>query len=136
MNPLGKLGDKIRYLSPSEQLYVKENKIPRSVSIDKLTELLKNTKRNKLTLDFIHGLFDGDGNITCYLTKDENQKLKIRVTFSFVQDIYNESLLVELQNYFNNNGHIYKISNKGVRYDIKSLTVLKKEVLPLMVNKS
>jgi hypothetical protein len=66
MNLLGKLGNKIRHLTGEEQKYVINNVQPEGVDISKLTESIQNFKQSKLTLDFIHGLFDGDGNISVF----------------------------------------------------------------------
>ena len=60
MNPLGKLGNKIRYLKPEQQHYVINNIQPEGVNISKLTESIANFKSNPLTLDFLHGLFDSN----------------------------------------------------------------------------
>jgi len=65
MNPLGKLGNKIRYLTPDEQNYVINNVQPEGVDISKLTESIQNFKQNKLTLGFIQGLFE---NLSLYET--------------------------------------------------------------------
>jgi group I intron endonuclease len=62
MNPLGKLGNKIRYLTPDEQKYVINNIQPEGVDISKLTDSIRNFKQNKLTLEFIHGLFESNTN--------------------------------------------------------------------------
>lgn len=149
MNPLGKLGEKIRYLNPEEQLMVKNQIQPKNIDISILTNSIINYKPNKLTLDFIHGLFDGDGNITIYFDKSSNSALKrriisvadhsdisIRVTFCIAQDIHNVSLLKEVKSYFNNVGKIYTLSPLLVRYDVKSLVDIRTIVLPLMINKS
>jgi len=58
MNPLGKLGNKVRLLTPGEQKYVIDNVQPEGVDISALTESIENFKQNELTLDFMHGLFE------------------------------------------------------------------------------
>lgn len=67
MNPLGKLGNKIKYLTPDEQKYVIDNIQPEGVDISKLEESIKEFKQNELTPDFINGLFDGDGSLSVSL---------------------------------------------------------------------
>lgn len=62
LNPLGKLGNKIRYLTPNEQHYVINNIQPEGIDTSKLTESIQNFKQNKLTLEFIHGLFESNTN--------------------------------------------------------------------------
>lgn len=59
LNPLGKLGNKVRFLKPSEQTYVINNVQPEGVDISKLNDSIQNFKQNPLTLGFIQGLFDG-----------------------------------------------------------------------------
>lgn len=66
LNPLGKLGNKVRLLKPEEQYYVINNIQPEGVDISKLTDSIKNFQQNELSLDFIHGLFDGDGGLSVY----------------------------------------------------------------------
>lgn len=56
MNPLEKLGNKIRYLKPEEQNYVINNIIPEGVDISKLNNSINNFSPNPLTLDFVLGL--------------------------------------------------------------------------------
>lgn len=136
MNPLGKLGNKIKYLTPDEQKYVLDNVQPEGVDISKLTESIQNFKQNKLILDFIHGLFDGDGGISvffipkssgsvssqvlegtdaqqCELQKEVGEtKLSIGFSFTIVQDKHNLSLLNEIKSYFNDKGGVYNISKE------------------------
>src|SRR3954447_17433377 len=110
MNPLGKLGNKIKYLTPDEQKYVIDNVQPEGVDISKLTESIQNFKQNKLTLEFIHGLFDGDGGLSVFFAKSTSSvrsqatggppKLSIGFSFTVVQDSHNMSLLNEIKSYF------------------------------------
>ena len=53
LNPLGKLGNKIKYLTPDEQKYVIENKQPEGIDISELEKSIDNFKQNKLTLPFL-----------------------------------------------------------------------------------
>jgi len=164
LNPLGKLGNKIRYLTPDEQKYVINNVQPEGIDISELTETIQNFKQNPLTLEFIHGLFDGDGNISIYFikpskTKDlncansESQPLdeikvkddsqnKVRVikiylgySFTIVQDKYNLSLLNEIKSFFNETGGIYEIASNCSLYKTGSKSALASIILPKMIDK-
>jgi hypothetical protein len=159
MNPLGKLGNKIKYLTPDEQKYVIDNVQPEGVDISKLTESIQNFKQNKLTLDFVHGLFDGDGNITVYFTpnpsssvssqapegmdapmdelQNEGREIKISIgmNFTVVQDRHNLSLLKEIKSYFDEKGGIYEISKECNLYKVGSKSDLMSVILPKMIDK-
>lgn len=150
MNPLGKLGNKIKYLTPDEQKYVIDNVQPEGVDISKLTESIKSFKQNKLTLEFIHGLFDGDGGLSVYFgTKSSSSvcsttvddkavnhpNLSIGFGFTIVQDSHNLSLLNEIKSYFNDRGGIYKINENCSIYKVGSKSDLISVVLPKMANK-
>jgi hypothetical protein len=141
MNPLGKLGSNIRYLTKEEQKYVVENIQPEGVDISKLTESIESFKQNELTLDFIHGLFDGDGNITVSILKASSSKLveknriSVNMSYTIVQDVHNLSLLDELKRYFNNIGNIYKLSNNCSIYKVGSRSDLMSVIIPKMSGK-
>jgi hypothetical protein len=140
LNPLGKLGNKIRYLTPDEQYYVLNNIQPEGIDISKLTESIQNFKQNKLTLDFIHGLFDGDGGLSLSLlnprkTKGDNNIITVRPNFTIVQDLHNISLLDELKKYFNDKGYIHKLSNNCSIYSSGSKSDLITNILPKMAGK-
>jgi hypothetical protein len=139
MNPLGKLGNKIRYLKPEQQHFVINNIQPEGVDISKLMESVKNFKSNDLNLDFIKGLFDGDGNLTAYivsLKKDGlNYKLSMRFAFTIIQDVHSLSLLDEIKSYFGNTGFIYELSNNCSIYKVGSRSDLIDKVLPKIANK-
>lgn len=142
MNPLGKLGNKIRYLKPEQQYYVINNIQPEGVDISKLTDSIENFRaqhQNDLTLDFLQGLFDGDGSLSAYivsLTKEaQNFKLSMRFAFTIVQDAHSLSLLDEIKSYFNNVGTIYELSNNCSIYKVGSKAELISTVLPKMANK-
>lgn len=151
MNPLGKLGNKIRYLTFEEQKYVIDNVQPEGVDTSKLTESIQNFKQNKLTLDFIHGLFDGDGSLSVYFVNASSSvcsqdqvfladpsKVPLYIGFSFtiVQDSYNLELLNEIKSYFNDVGGIYEINKNCSIYKLGSKSVLFSVVLPKMVGKN
>jgi len=139
MNPLGKLGNKVRYLKPEQQHYVINNVQPEGLDISKLTDSIKNFKSNNLTLDFIKGLFDGDGNLTAYivsLNKDAlNFKLSMRFAFTIIQDVHSLSLLDEIKSYFNNTGTIYELNKNCSIYKVGSRSELISIVLPKIANK-
>jgi hypothetical protein len=161
LNPLGKIGNKIRHLTGEEQKYVIDNVQPEGVDISKLTESIQNFKQNKLTLDFIHGLFDGDGSISVYFTPNKSSssessqevpegtdtllcelqngggetKLSVGFTFTIVQDRHNISLLNEVKSYFNDKGGIYNIRKECNIYKSGSKSDLMSVILPKMVNK-
>lgn len=140
MNPLGKLGNKIRYLTPAEQNYVIKNVQPEGVDISKLTESINNFKPNKLTLDFIKGLFDGDGGLSVSLVhfregKSDNNIISVRPKFTIVQDSHNISLLNEVKTYFNDIGFIHKLSNNCSIYNSGSKPDLISVIFPMMAGK-
>lgn len=134
INPLGKLGSKIKYLTPEEQKYVIDNVQPEGVDISKLTESIQNFKQNKLTLDFIHGLFDGDGSLSVYFNSSTS-KLSVRFGFTIVQDSHNLELLNEIKSYFNDTGGIYVINKNCSIYKVGSKSDLISVILPKMTNK-
>jgi hypothetical protein len=141
MNPLGKLGNKIRLLTPEEQKYVINNVQPEGIDISKLTESIKNFKQNELTLDFIHGLFDGDGGLSSYFVDSKSSiessspsKLSIGFSYTIVQDVHNISLLHEIKSYFNNKGGVYKINDNCSIYKSGSKPDLISVILPKMAN--
>lgn len=142
MNPLGKLGNKIRLLTPEEQKYVINNVQPEGIDISKLTESIKNFKQNKLTLDFIHGLFDGDGGLSVYFVDSKQttetsfpSKLSLGFSYTIVQDVHNISLLHEIKSYFNNKGGVYKINDNCSIYKSGSKPDLISVILPKMANR-
>lgn len=151
LNPLGKLGNKIRYLTTQEQKYVINNVQPERVDISKLTDSIKNFVKNKLTLDFIHGLFDGDGNLSVSLIKSSTSKLVpsvslkdaaidknkifLKTNFTIAQDVHNISLLDEIKSYFNDTGFIYKLNNHCSIYNTGSRSDIMSVIIPKMTGK-
>lgn len=140
MNPLGKLGNKIRYLTAEEQKYVIDNVQPEGVDISKLTESIQSFKQNKLTLDFINGLFDGDGGISVSLVnpreaKGDNNIISVRPNFTIVQDLHNISLLDEIKSYFADKGFIHKLSNNCSIFNVGSKSDLMSVIFPKMAGK-
>lgn len=165
LNPLGKIGNQIRYLTPDEQKYVINNIQPEGIDISKLTESINNFQQNKLTLEFVHGLFDGDGSLTVYFVKPSEAKSLKRVStnnppleeinptpdnievgvgetkfyigcsFTVVQDKHNLSLLNEVKSFFNNAGGIHEIGSNCSLYKVSSKSALTSIILPKMVNR-
>jgi LAGLIDADG endonuclease len=147
MNPLGKLGNKIRHLMPDEQKCVINNVQPEGIDISKLTESIQSFKQNKLTLDFIHGLFDGDGGLSVSLVNfraavassspldSDNNIISVRPKFTIVQDLHNISLLDEIKSYFNNTGFIHKLSNNCSIFNAGSKSDLISVIFPKMAGK-
>jgi group I intron endonuclease len=62
LNPMEKLGNKIRYLNPEQQYFVINNIQPEGVDISKLTESIANFKPNPLSLDFARGCLETNTN--------------------------------------------------------------------------
>ena len=139
INPLGKLGNKIRYLKPKEQNYVINNIQPEGVDTSELTTSLQNFKINNLTCDFIQGLFDGDGGLSVFIKSlsQEGKKFKLSMGYSFtlVQDSDNLLLLEEIKSYFSNVGGIYEISKLCNIYKAGSKSDLISVILPKLANK-
>lgn len=164
LNPLGKIGNKIRHLTPDEQKYVINNIQPEGIDISKLTESINNFQQNKLSLEFVTGLFDGDGSLTVYFVKPSEQaktlkrvstnnppfvehniefapievaqtKFYIACSFTIVQDKHNLSLLNEVKSFFNNAGGIHEIGSNCSLYKVSSKSALTSIILPKMVNR-
>lgn len=143
MNPLGKLGNKIRYLKPEEQQYVINNFQPQGIDISRLTKSINTFKINPLTREFLRGLFDGDGNLTVYFKpiKDSingNIKYSIGSNFTIVQDNFNIELLREIQEYFSNSdkkvGNIYEITSNCSIYKVSSKPDIISHVIPKLID--
>ncbi|RKF54623.1 hypothetical protein GcC1_210001 [Golovinomyces cichoracearum] len=113
LNPLGKVGGKIRYLRALEQKLVINNIQPASVDISKLTQVITNFKAKPLTVDFLQGLWDGDGGLSAYFKSikktPEGFICNMGFSFTIAQDIHNLSLLNEIKSYFNDRGEILEL---------------------------
>ena len=74
LNPMAKLGTKIRYLNPEQQYFVINNIQPEGVDISKLTESIANFKQNPLSLDFVKGLLlpSNTNNLSNVSEEDQN----------------------------------------------------------------
>jgi hypothetical protein len=135
MNPLGPNGD----MSKRNELLRYLNNSERNIVTSKLTlwgeELLNNELQlypntSPINIDYIKGLFDGDGNITVYLSYNRLKTLRIRMYFNIAQDKYNKEVLDEVKAFFNC-GYIYNIDNSYFRYDIKSVSNINTNLLQL-----
>lgn len=140
LNPLGKLGNSIRYLKPEHQKLILSNAHPKTVDISQLNRIVENFKLNPLTLQFIHGIFDGNGSLSVSLLNQQSEKtgmfkISARASFTLVQDIHNLSLLHEIKNYFKQEGNIYKLSDNCVRYNTSNTKSLMHIILPLFSGK-
>lgn len=145
LKPLGKMGSNIRYLNPLEQHYVINNIQPLGVDISKLTDSINNFQPNPLTVDFVGGLWDGDGGLSVYFNsifmlrkfgknpKEGDIKVSIGFSFTIVQDIENLSLLNEIKSYFNNKGGIYELSKQCIYKSASKSDLI--SILPKMINK-
>nr|ATI20434.1 endonuclease [Juglanconis juglandina] len=91
MNPLEKLGNKIRYLKPEEQNYVINNIIPEGVDISKLNNSINNFSLNPLTLDFMKGLLETSTKNFSKICKQDQDNIKD----NFLSKGYNLSQLKE-----------------------------------------
>ena len=96
-------------------------------------ELLIYPNDKELNIDFIKGIFDGDGNITVYLEKNRVNNLRVRMYFNITQDIHNRSVLEAIIKYFNC-GTIYETDINTLRYDVKSVKLIHDNILPLIGN--
>ena len=138
MNPLGKIGNSVRYLDKEEQKFIENNIMTIPEMSKDLQENIDKFVSNSLTLEYLHGLIDGDGNITVYLVPhtnvDKDIKYSIGCSFTIVQDIHNLSLLEEIKKYFNNVGSILNISNNCVLYKVSSKIDLLNTILPKLTN--
>lgn len=129
LNPLGKLGNNIRYLTKQEQDLVLNNKQPDNVDITLLTNEINNFKSKPITIDFLNGLIDGDGNITVYFEHNKLNYIRTRINFTIVQDSHNLSLLEDIKNFFNI-GNINVLNKNCCIYKTSSVNDLAYFVLP------
>lgn len=135
LNPLGKIGNNVRYLNPVEQGYVINNIQPAGIDTSDLENNLKNFKSNPLSLGFIHGLFDGDGSLSVSLLKMKNTLVKARPSFVIVQDIHNISLLNEVKMFFYDVGAVYEMNDKYALYKASDVKDLMYTILPIISGK-
>ena len=139
LNPLGKVGGKIRYLRALEQKLVINNIQPPSVDISKLTQVITNFKAKPLTVDFLQGLWDGDGGLSAYFKSikktPEGFICNMGFSFTIAQDIHNLSLLNEIKSYFNDRGEVFELSKQCNIYKSGKKSDLISVILPKILNK-
>lgn len=124
LNPLGKMGNNIRYLNQKDQKLVINNIQPEGVDLTSLFEEIKAFKSNPLSLDFLNGLIDGDGSLSVYFTKRANNMIYPCLSFVIVQDIHNLSLLEEIKSYWGL-GNINRVSAHAAIYRVQNPGLIK-----------
>lgn len=148
INPNVKLSKQIRYLNKDEIKMIKNKKLPLDINykyiINKycpeLNIIIDNNNNNipinlynnemkiknsqELNIDFIKGLFDGDGSLEVNLKDKGNGKYSNSIRFQIIQDIYNVSILEELINYFDVGTIRYHNTEKSVSYYCESKKLL------------
>lgn len=118
----------LKFLNKDERLIVLSKDLNYELLIKQ--EIIKYKNNDKINIDFIKGLIDGDGSITTYITNE----LSLRVDFSITQDIHNISLLYEIKEFFNNVGNISDLKCNAFRYDIRSRHDILNEFIPKFNN--
>jgi len=136
MNRLVKPSRLTRYLSPKDADLVINN--ASLVSAYDLNLTISN--RDSITLEFINGLFDGDGSLCFIFYRNRHNNIKVKVEYSIVQDIYNISVLHEIKQYFGSGSVSIKKNENLARYlvnknDFINL-ILPKFVVNLNLNSS
>lgn len=111
----------IRYLDSTTIELIKNKKF----------EINNNNISSTINIEFIKGLFDGDGSISIYLQDNKY----IRITFSIVQHKTSKIVLDEIKDFLKC-GNIYEIKKDIFRYDVKNLKDIKNIVLPIFKNHS
>lgn len=121
INPLVKNTTQLRHLDKNQQNVILNNELPLNinyqllidnycpelVNIDNIINNVNIKTLNPITKDFINGLIDGDGSLSMSIKLSSN-KYKLYLTFELIQDIFNESVLFEVKEYFDNIGIIKK----------------------------
>lgn len=130
MNPLGKLGNKIRYLDKSDINLVLANKQPDGVDISKLESEIQNFKVKPINVEFIYGLIDGDGSISVYFKKqDTSNRIRVLLNFTIAQDTHNVSLLDEIKEFFGT-GYVYNLNKNYSIFNTGSIQSLAFHIFP------
>lgn len=109
----------LRYLNEEKRNIVLNKELYYQNLIDSNINQYQNFQLN---IDFIKGLFDGNGNIILYLTN----KSQIRLNFNIITEM---NLLELILKYFDNKGNIYK-----GKYEIKSIINIYNHILPKFNN--
>lgn len=136
MNPLIKPSVQLRYLNESQKDAVLNKRFPQ-IDLSKYYLSIEKKNNSSLTIDFINGLFDGDGHITVSF-KPNRQKnyFNLEVSLGIVQDLYNESLLEEIKLFFNNVGNIRKRNDENSISYFVTKKDIKQVIFPKLFNKS
>lgn len=152
INPMVPLTKQLRHLTKDEQdiiikkktisnfdYYYYINKYSSELSKLTLNELFTNeheripNNTQPLTKEFICGLFDGDGSLNIRLIKNKN-KNSLDVTFKIIQDSYNDKILMELLNYFNNKGIVkYHKIERSISYINTNINDIYNIIIPKML---
>lgn len=84
--------------------------------------------RERMSLEFIRGLVDGDGSFNIGFRTDRR---RISVNFTVVLELASISLLHELVKYFNC-GNVYTLKSNAARYQIQNLDDFITKLLPIL----
>lgn len=109
LNPLGKMGNNIRYLGKEEQKLVLNNIQPQGIDLSLLESEMKNFQVNPLNLHFLNGLIDGDGCLSFYFAKSPKGIISARFGFTIAQDVHNLGLLEDVKAFLGF-GEIYTVN--------------------------
>jgi len=125
MNPFTKRkiskNEYLRYLNSNDINLIKNE----NLYLQEYNKIIKSSKFDKIHINFIKGLFQGDGCISISYTL----KGKISFNFSIVQDIHNYKVLEELKEFFNC-GSIAKIRRNAAVYYVTNIQDLKNNIFP------
>ena len=106
---------------------------PELLNIDIFDNNINIINSQSLNIDFIKGLFDGDGYLTIRLKKNINT-FSNTITFGIVQDIYNKSILEEIKNFFNT-GYVRERNNENsINYLCEDHTEFINKIFPIICN--
>lgn len=130
INPLGKIGNNIRYLNKPHQNLVINNIQPDGIDLTEFYQYVENFIPKKLSVEFLNGLIDGDGNISVYFVIQD--KTRVRVNFTIVQDTHNLSLLAEIQDFFGA-GTVYTLNKNCSIFKTSSIKDLGYIILPKLI---
>lgn len=116
----------IKYLNKQQQFIVNNNIYDNSIInyINELNLKINNYIPTDINLDYINGLFDGNGNISINL---DNKY--INLTYSIIQDNSELLLLNNIKKYYNNIGYIYKINNTSLKWETKNIHDISKYII-------
>lgn len=97
-------------------------------SVQQLNKSSKETKSSeqKLDLEFVRGLIDGDGS---FFVAFKSQRRRIVPSFSVVAELSSKSILHEVEEYFGC-GKVYNLPSKAARYQVDNLDDLLEKIYP------